>query len=348
MSNSSISFEMSSVVDVVVGPKSNKRRINFLTSKIEELSSELLQLEALEEEFEAFRSSKVTKRTKGRPQAKKVVEDEVDLFANLVKEVVSSSEDNNNDGSSEVPVVSKPETAEPVPAPAKKEKVVKEKVVKEKPVKHVLTEEEKAAKKAELDAEKLEKAAAKKLQLEQEKIANAEMKKAQLEADKVLKAQEKASMAAADKESKKVQLEQEKAAKAEAKKAQIEAEKALKTQVLYEAKMAAALKKLEAKQFKEMEQEKKKALKAKPATNKKSKAETPVVVSEVTAPVEKVTVSRITINDIKYLKSSTNILYNPDTREEVGLYDPETKSIKALPDDEEEEMTEDTYESDDE
>ena len=70
--------------------------------------------------------------------------------------------------------------------------------------------------------------------------------------------------------------------------------------------------------------------------------------SEVTAPVEKVTVSRITINDIKYLKSSTNILYNPDTREEVGLYDPETKSIKALPDDEEEEMTEDTYESDDE
>ena len=97
-----------------------------------------------------------------------------------------------------------------------------------------------------------------------------------------------------------------------------------------------------------MEQEKKKALKAKPATNKKSKAEAPAVVSEVTAPVEKVTVSRITINDIKYLKSSTNILYNPDTREEVGLYDPETKSIKALPDDEEEEMTEDNYESDDE
>ena len=65
-------------------------------------------------------------------------------------------------------------------------------------------------------------------------------------------------------------------------------------------------------------------------------------------PAEKVTVSRITINDIKYLKSSTNILYNPDTREEVGLYDPETKTIKALPDDEEEEMTEDTYESDNE
>ena len=104
-----------------------------------------------------------------------------------------------------------------------------------------------------------------------------------------------------------------------------------------------------------MEQEKKKALKAKPASaaDKKSKSKSEVkssapVVTEVVAPVEKVTVSRITINDIKYLKSSTNILYNPDTREEIGLYDPETKSIKALPDDEEEEMTEDTYESDDE
>ena len=101
------------VVDVVV-PKSNKRRINFLLSKVEELSSELRSLEALEEEYEAFRSSKVTKRTKGRPQAKKVEEDEVDLFANLVKEVVSSAEgatvsgneigeNNNNDGSIEVP-----------------------------------------------------------------------------------------------------------------------------------------------------------------------------------------------------------------------------------------------------
>ena len=110
--------------------------------------------------------------------------------------------------------------------------------------------------------------------------------------------------------------------------------------------MAAALKKLEAKQFKE--QEKASAKKPKPTKSKNAVVSAPAVVTEVVAPVEKVTVSRITINDIKYLKSSTNILYNPDTREEVGLYDPETKSIKALPDDEEEEMTEDNYESDDE
>jgi len=342
--------EMSSVVV----PKSNKRRINFLLSKVQELSSELRSLETLEEEYEAFRSSKVTKRTKGRPQAKKAVEEEVDLFANLVKEVVSSAneiegagneiedatvsgENNNNDvseASVEVPVVSEPA---PVSVTSKKEKVVKEKVVK--PLKHVLTEEEKSAKKAELEQEKLEKAAAKKLQLEQEKL----LKKAQLEQDKLTKVQEKASMAAAEKEAKKIQLEQEKALK----KAQIEAEKAAKNQIIYEEKMLAALKKLEAKQFKEMEEKKKKELKAKPSKATKSKASAPAV-EEVVAPVEKVTVSRITINDIKYLKSSTNILYNPDTREEVGLYDPETKSIKALPDDDEEEMTEDTYESDDE
>ena len=340
----SVELNMSSSVVV---PKSNKRRINFLLSKIAELQSEQRNLEALEEEYEAFRSSKVTKRTKGRPQAKKTVEEEVDLFANLVKEVVSSAEgatvsgneigeNNNKDGSIEVPVVSEAATAKPAkPATAKKEKVSKEK-------KHVLSEEEKAAKKAELEQEKLEKAAAKKVQLEQEKVAKAEAKKLQLEADKAVKAQERASMLAADKESKKVQLEAEKALK----KAQIEAEKALKTQIIYEEKKLAAFKKLEAKQLKE--QEKASAKKPKPTKSKNAVASAPAVVTEVTAPVEKVTVSRITINDIKYLKSSTNILYNPDTREEVGLYDPETKSIKALPDDEEDEMTEDTYESDDE
>jgi hypothetical protein len=67
---------------------------------------------------------------------------------------------------------------------------------------------------------------------------------------------------------------------------------------------------------------------------------------EVEAPVEKVSVSRITINDIKYLKSSTNVLYNPETREEVGLYDPESKTIKALPEDNDAEMSEEEYESD--
>lgn len=331
--------EVSQVVEVVMNSevvlKSNKRRINFLLSKILELQEELKSLEAAEEAFEASRSRNVTKRSKGRPQAKKEQEAEVDLFANLVKEVVSSSSEC---------AVSEDAVAEEKPAaPAKKEKVSKPPAEKKekvsKPLKHVLSEEEKAEKKAQLEAEKAEKAALKKAQLEAEKLAKAEEKKAQLEADKQAKVAEKLAMAAADKESKKAQLEAEKLLKKQA----LLAEKEAKKQVLYEEKLLAALKKLEAKQALAEAKKQSKALKKAATVAPKEE-----VVAEVEAPVEKVTVSRITINDIKYLKSSTNILYNPDTREEVGLYDPETKMIKPLPDDEEEEMTEDTYESDNE
>jgi hypothetical protein len=338
---------MQSIVEVVmneevkvVALKSNKRRINFLLSKIAELQEELRSVEVAEEAFEASRSRNVTKRSKGRPQAKKdQVTEEVDLFANLVKEVVSSSV---AEGDAVVDAVVSSEEAvvdavveKPV---TKKEKVSKEKKEKKekvlKPIKHVLSEEEKAAKKAELEQEKLEKAALKKLQLEQakaeDKLNKAEEKKAQLAAEK----QEKLAMAAADKESKKAQLEQ---AKAE--------DKALKKQAILDEKNAKKLALLEEKALKQLEVKQAKAENAPKAAPKKKAV---VDVKEVAEPVEKVTVSRITINDIKYLKSSTNILYNPDTREEVGLYDPETKTIKPLPDDEEEEMTEDVYESDDE
>lgn len=330
-------------VQEVVALKSNKRRINFLLSKILELQEELKSLEAAEEAFEASRSRNVTKRSKGRPQAKKEQEAEVDLFANLVKEVVSSECAVSEDA---VVVASKPV----------KEKVSKP-VAEKKEKKHVLSEEEKAAKKAELDKAKAEEKLLKKAQLEQakaeEKLAKAEEKKAQLEADKQAKVAEKLAMAAADKESKKAQLTEDKLlkkqallAEKEAKNQALLAEKEAKKQALYEEKMAAALKKLEAKQALAEAKKQSKALKK--AAPKKAVESNEEVVAEVEAPVEKVTVSRITINDIKYLKSSTNILYNPETREEVGLYDPETRTIKPLPDDEEEEMTEDTYESDNE
>ena len=305
---------MSSVVEVVmneevkvVALKSNKRRLNFLLSKILELQGELKSLEASEEAFEASRSRNVTKRSKGRPQAKKDQETEVDLFANLVKEVVSVAE-GDAVVSSEEAVVEKPVT--------KKEKV-------SKPLKHVLSEEEKAAKKAELDKAKAEEKLLKKAQLAEEKLAKAEEKKLQLAAEK----QEKIDMAAADKESKKAQLAEDKALKKQA----LLAEKNAKKQALLAEKEA-----------------KKQAKAPKAAPKKATSPKEEAVVTEVEAPVEKVTVSRITINDIKYLKSSTNILYNPETREEVGLYDPETRTIKPLPDDEEEEMTEDAYESDNE
>ena len=111
MSEVSMNMQVDVNMPMPVALKSNKRRINFLTTKIAELTSELQTLESQEEAYEAQRSSKVTKRTKGRPQAKKDQVEEVDLFANLVKEVVStegafkcavecaSSSSDNNDGS---------------------------------------------------------------------------------------------------------------------------------------------------------------------------------------------------------------------------------------------------------
>jgi len=72
---------------------------------------------------------------------------------------------------------------------------------------------------------------------------------------------------------------------------------------------------------------------------------------EPVAPVEvtKVTVKRITIDGTEYLKSSTNMLYNPKTKEEVGIYNSETGGIDALPEEsDDEEEVEDDYESEDE
>ena len=67
--------------------------------------------------------------------------------------------------------------------------------------------------------------------------------------------------------------------------------------------------------------------------------------AEVKAEVKKVTVSRITIKGVQYLKSSTNLLYNPETKEEIGIYDPDTQTIKELPDDDEDEVSDSDYES---
>ena len=95
--------------------------------------------------------------------------------------------------------------------------------------------------------------------------------------------------------------------------------------------------------------EEEKASKKSPKKSTKQQVVEPVVVQDQ-APVPeekatKVTVTRITIGDMKYLKSNTNVLYNETTREEVGLYDADTNTIKPLPEDDDAEMTEEDYES---
>ena len=189
---------------------------------------------------------------------------------------------------------------------------------------------EKAAEKAKKDAEKAAAAELKKLEQEEAKKAKMvekakkemekkmtpeNMKKEQEKMNKELEKQKKA----AEKEIEKEKKEAEKKALAEQKKAAKEAEK----------KAAAEAKKLE-----------KKEPKAKAA-----KAVEPKVEAKVEEAPVKVTVKRVKIAGQEYLKSSANILYNPETQEEVGMYDEVTNSIKPLPDDEEEELSEDNYDN---
>ena len=341
---------MSSVVVDCV-PKSQTRRINNLRSKLSALEKDLAEAEKENEAFESLRSKNVTKRErKGRPKVAKASDESEDLFANLalnsvvqVDDVVQVDHLNSNVDHLNSNVVE--EVIANLVAAAPKSKSSKPKAPK-----HVLSDEEKALKKAELDAEK----AAKKIEL-------AEAKKLQLAAEKA----EKEAMAIADKESKKKELEDAKIAKAEAKKKELEDAKIAKAEAKkQELETAKALKKQEldaAKALKKAEEKAKKdalkPVKATPASKKSKKTDAATTSSATTttacaaaedAPVEKVTVSRITINDVKYLKSSTGVLYNQETKEEVGLYDEETGTIKPLPDDEDEEVTEDTYDSDSE
>ena len=170
-----------------------------------------------------------------------------------------------------------------------------------------LSDEEKALKKAALEEER----AAKKLLAQQQREAAIALEK---EAKKL----ERDTKAALEKEAKKVERETKAAEEKAAREAKRLLEKELKKELKKESKKAAS-----------------------PKT-------TPVVVvAPVSPPVKKVCVTRMAFEGTQYLKSENNILYNPETREEVGLWDPETKTIKELPEDEEsdEEEEEEGYET---
>jgi hypothetical protein len=113
---------------------------------------------------------------------------------------------------------------------------------------------------------------------------------------------------------------------------EVDVESEAKKKAEEEAKMLEAKKKAEEEEAKKLEAKKK----ADEDANKKE--EEPV----------KVTVTRFEFEGKKYLKSSVNILYDADTKEEMGIWCEESKSIKALPDDDEdedeEEMEEEDYE----
>ena len=142
----------------------------------------------------------------------------------------------------------------------------------------------------------------------------------------------KAKLTDEEKEIKKAQLEAERGKKKAEREQKIAQEKATKAAEKEQAKAEQAKKK-----EKEKEQDKDKEC---------NNFEAPQQKEEQKEEPTKVSVSRIQICGKIYLKSNVNILYDQTTKEEIGIWDPETKTIKDLPDDDDEEE-EDSYDTDD-
>jgi hypothetical protein len=174
-----------------------------------------------------------------------------------------------------------------------------------------LSDEEKAIKKAALEEERALKKAEREAKLAEEKAEREAKRKAELE-QKKLEREAKIAEEKAEREAKRAQEKLEREQKKAAEKAEKEVAKGSKGTKKSVAKV-------------------------------ETKVEATVEAPPAAAPA-KVSVTRIQIAGKPYLKSSNNILYNPETKEEVGLWDPESKTIKDLPEDDEEEE-EEGYES---
>jgi len=271
---------------------------------------------------------------RGRPKTKisKKVEAATveDLFATLVNEEL-----NDVDSIEETIVTSASDEEKEAKLAAEKEAKLaaeKEAKLKEKEAKLAAEKEAKELKLKEKEAKLAAEKEAKELKLKEKEAklaAEKEAKEAKLAAEKEakeLKLKEKEAKLAAEKEAKEAKLAAEKEAKLKEKEAKEAAKVAPKEKVVKE------------KVVKEKVQ-KEKVVK---------KAETAVVAVEKNEeePPTKVSVKRITIDGKEYFKTESNILYDPETRDEVGLYDAETNSIKELPDDSDNELEEDEYDSD--
>jgi hypothetical protein len=216
----------------------------------------------------------------------------------------------------------------------KKQQQADEKAAKEaeKAAKAQQIADEKAAK----DAEKAEKA---------QKIAD---EKAAKEAEKAAKAQQIADEKAALRSAKAQQQADEKATKAQQIADEKAAKEAEKAQKIADEKALKKKQQEDEKALKKKQQEDEKALKKQQEKTPEKKPKEAEVVAEpvvaapvVAAPAKKVTVKRITIEGKQYLKTVENLLYDPETKEEMGIYDPILNTIKPLPDDSEDELSED-------
>lgn len=175
-----------------------------------------------------------------------------------------------------------------------------------------LTEEEKAAKIAEKTAKKAAKEQAKEAEKEQKKLAR--------EAER--------TKAKAEKEAKEAQEKAEKLAAKAAAKAEKEAKEAEEKAVKAAAKAA-----------KEQAKGEKPAAKTKKSKKEETPAPAPAAVAseELIAEAEEeeaVKVEKFEIKGTIYLKSADNTLYDLNTQDEIGVWNPETKEIEECEDEE--------------
>ena len=266
-----------------------------------------LSIEIPKEHFETIEK---TNKSKGRPKKMEAIEADnvTDLFAKLSTE----GDDEVMDDDSEEQLVKH----------SKKSKLTDE----EKEAKKIALQEERDLKKAEREA----KIAAEKAEKEAKIAAEKAEKEAKIAAEKAERDAKKEATRKAEAEAKKAEREAklatEKAEKEATRKAEADAKKASK---LATDKM--------------IERDTKKAAE-KAETEEKKETQTPPKTTPASdTPQAKVSVTRIQISGKAYLKSSTNILYDPETKEEVGLWDPATKTIKDLPDEDDDEVEEDEY-----
>jgi hypothetical protein len=156
--------------------------------------------------------------------------------------------------------------------------------------------------------------------------------------EKAAKESEKAAAKAAkelEKAAAKAAKESEKAAAKAAKEAEKAAAKAAKDAEKAAAKAAKDAAKAAKEAAKGAKEDADKGVKSS-KVSEKAKAEE----EEEEPKAKKITVCRITINGVQYLKSTENILYNPNTKEEVGIYDEDTKTIQPIANDSEDEYDE--------
>jgi len=279
------------------------------------------------EHFASFSRSKKMKLKVVKKSKKGLILEEDEEKEDLFAKVNDLLEETLEDLSDDVPVLDEYEQAqkEEEKAAEREAKLVQKALEKaeQKAEREAKAAQDKAAQRIILDLEKAEKAAereAKKAQEKAEREAKLEQEKVEKAAKIAQKAQEKAEREA--------KLEQEKVEKA-AKLAQDKADaKAAREAKLAEEKAEREAKKAQEKADKEAQKTQKTV--EKPVKKPVEKVvEKPV---EDSAP-KKVTVKRLFYNGKQYLKSSENVLYDPDTKEEVGIWCEKTQTILDLPDD---------------